>query len=828
MNRMKDHAKSFDVDMESYLSQHEIIYERPGLTWQDSQPLGNGDLAVCVYAPGHLEWGVGKSDVWDGRFAGRGKKFTPHAEIVRLVKENDKEALDKIHREEQQYYENFTYPSPKPCGFVRLKIPAIDIAKACRKKGSFKQTLSLHSAMVTTEIRNPLLNLTARSFVDANSNELLVNIDIAGANDDPMVLELYRLIDPELGTPQFSFEEGMLILDYPFPDGFRYVMGVKPDCPVEQVQVDSDAISVRIPGKTTRLNIRCCVVTSIDEVKPKNELVKKMAASRGFDSVFNKHKKQWASFWNASFISLSDKFLENIYYFQNYALACCSGRHYPASIFTPLCMDLNQRWHGDFHTNCNIEKTYYLSFTSNHLELFKTYAEYYYRILPVVKKQTQETYGFPGAKYPFSSTTTGEEISGGFWRYETYVTAWVVELFWWYYSYTQDKNFLETKAYEVIRECCIFYENYLQKDATGKYYSFPCHVVEHGNEWEKNTTIELAMVKELFMIGVETSRVMGQDEERRNKWQDIVDNLSPFPNNGEQFLSFEGASLDLLVHHPDILSPVFPTGLIGIGSDAEDYRLAKNTFDNIYDRSIRKGKYDHFPFKELPIWQDDLGHGWIIAVAARLGLGEVARNYLCDLLIFQQLKENGFLAFINVSGILSQDKRRDLPWINNNVSFASAALCEMLLQSHEGFIRLFPAVPKDWEVSFGRLRARGAFLITSEYDKGKVMYAIVESEAGQRLKMSNPWPGEKLRVVKHSNDSVRYEDSNSVISFATVKGGKYFIAPENYRLRKGCSRITGKKRNKPRVYEGPRYLDNPPKKWKIYLGAPFETRETTN
>jgi len=828
MNNSIDFSKNIRVDMESYLSQHEIIYERPGLTWQDSQPLGNGDLAVCVYAPGHLEWGVGKSDVWDGRFAGRGKKFTPHKDIVRLVKGNNKEALDKIHQEEQQYYEKFTYPTPKPCGFMRLKIPAIDIAKACRTKGSFKQTLSLHDALVTTELQSSQINLTAGSFVDANSNELLVNIDLADANDDQMVIELYRPIDPELGTPQFSFEEDMLILDYPFPDGLRYVMGIKLDCPVEQVGVGSDKISARIPSKVTSFNIHCCVVTSIDEVEPKNKLVKKMAVTRGFAPIFNEHKKRWASFWNASFISLSDKFLENIYYFQNYALACCCGEHYPASVFTPLYLDPSQGWHGDFHTNCNIEKMYYLAFTSNHLQLFKSYADYYHRILPVVKQQTKETYGFEGARYPFSSTTTGEEISGGWWRYETYVTAWVAELFWWYYAYTQDKDFLKSKGYEVIRECCIFYENYLQKDETGKYYSFPCHVVEHGNEWEKNTIIELALVKELFLIGVETSRVMGQDEERRNKWQDIVDHLSPFPNNGEQFLSFEGASIDLLVHHPDILSPVFPTGLIGIGSNPEDYRLAKNTFDNIYGRSIRRGKYDHFPFKELPIWQDDLGHGWIIAVAARLGLGEVARNYLCDLLIFQQLKENGFLAFINRSGIVPQQKRRELPWINNTVSFASAALDEMLLQSHEGVIRLFPAVPQDWKISFTGLRARGAFLVTSEYDKGKVKDTIVESEAGRRLKISNPWPGEKLKVVEHPNNSVRYEDSNSVISFATVKGGKYFIAPENYRLGKSCSLITGKKRNKPRVYEGPKYLSKPRKKWKIYLGAPLFTSSTAS
>jgi len=51
----------------------------------------------------------------------------------------------------------------------------------------------------------------------------------------------------------------------------------------------------------------------------------------------------------------------------------------------------------------------------------------------------------------------------------------------------------------------------------------------------------------------------------------------------------------------------------------------------------------------------------------------------------------------------------------------AAAIQEMLLQSHTGVIRVFPAMPTKWQDAFFcNLRAMGAFLVTASYEKGKV------------------------------------------------------------------------------------------------------------
>lgn len=77
--------------------------------------------------------------------------------------------------------------------------------------------------------------------------------------------------------------------------------------------------------------------------------------------------------------------------------------------------------------------------------------------------------------------------------------------------------------------------------------------------------------------------------------------------------------------------------------------------------------------------------------------------------------------------------------LEGNFAFA-AGIQEMLLQSHTGAIRVFPAVPKVWkEASFRDLRAQGAFLVSAEMSGGDVREVRILSEKGGRLRLFNPF-----------------------------------------------------------------------------------------
>ncbi|MEI3154530.1 MAG: glycoside hydrolase family 95-like protein [Odoribacter sp.] len=76
----------------------------------------------------------------------------------------------------------------------------------------------------------------------------------------------------------------------------------------------------------------------------------------------------------------------------------------------------------------------------------------------------------------------------------------------------------------------------------------------------------------------------------------------------------------------------------------------------------------------------------------------------------------------------------------------AAAIQEMLLQSHTGIIRVFPAIPEAWrDASFRNMRAMGAFLVDADYENGKVKKVVVRSERGGLLKIVNPFTGKEWK-----------------------------------------------------------------------------------
>ena len=60
-----------------------------------------------------------------------------------------------------------------------------------------------------------------------------------------------------------------------------------------------------------------------------------------------------------------------------------------------------------------------------------------------------------------------------------------------------------------------------------------------------------------------------------------------------------------------------------------------------------------------------------------------------------------------------------------------AGIAEMLLQSHQGFIELLPAVPVDWaDGHFRGMRARGGFEVSASWDRGKLRTGEIKALIG--------------------------------------------------------------------------------------------------
>ena len=83
------------------------------------------------------------------------------------------------------------------------------------------------------------------------------------------------------------------------------------------------------------------------------------------------------------------------------------------------------------------------------------------------------------------------------------------------------------------------------------------------------------------------------------------------------------------------------------------------------------------------------------------------------------------------------------------------AINEMLLQSHEGVLRLFPCWPRDRDARFGTLRAVGAFLVSAELKHEVVTAVRIVSEKGKSCTVQNPWPGRQVLLVRNGKRGER-------------------------------------------------------------------------
>ena len=101
-------------------------------------------------------------------------------------------------------------------------------------------------------------------------------------------------------------------------------------------------------------------------------------------------------------------------------------------------------------------------------------------------------------------------------------------------------------------------------------------------------------------------------------------------------------------------------------------------------------------------------------------------------------------------------------------AFPSEVVTEFLLQSHGGDIRLFPAAPLTGHYAFHSLRARGAFLVSSEFRDGQVPYALIQSLRGNRCRVVNPFGAIAIRVRDLDTGRVMLEKNvaaDAVIEF---------------------------------------------------------------
>ena len=130
----------------------------------------------------------------------------------------------------------------------------------------------------------------------------------------------------------------------------------------------------------------------------------------------------------------------------------------------------------------------------------------------------------------------------------------------------------------------------------------------------------------------------------------------------------------------------------------------------------------------------------------------------------------------------------------------STALNESLLQSHSGYVRVFPAASE----GLFRLHAEGDFMIVSEKRDGRVLFVSAESRRGGLFRLISPFAGSEY--VRSDGKPVPFtleeRDGERILSFPTVPGKIYLIFSRDLHIYGSYpTRVTSEVNREPKSYD---------------------------
>lgn len=498
---------------------------------------------------------------------------------------------------------------------------------------------------------------------------------------------------------------------------------------------------------------------------------------RGIDDLAVGHSRWWDRYWSRSSVSLGDEPLEKFYYGAQYVLGCSSragkvppGLAGPWHLNGPIC------WSNKYTLDYNFESVWWGVYSSNRAELALPYYDVILKLIPEGRRLARE-HGTKGVLFSVNA-----HAWGGFTDERTLNMKGNASLaalnFMMHYRYTRDERFLVETAWPLLKEVAEFWEDNLVRDtATGRW-----GVLDSGaREGQKDTNAitDLGFINALFRFLLETSddlegkrsggEVIHIADSRKAAWRDYVAGLSPFPTTVFQgktvFKEAENRtrmSLGGPGDNSDVLDHVFPAEAISLGSDPALLRIARDTVAAL---NPGEGKASWFQANSFPK---------IYTQAVRSGYpAEKVVGPLKELLAGRQPYDD------RGDHVRLRDNLTIVPPVHS-LEYVGAveAINSMLLQSHDGIIRVFPAWVMSKDAGFRNLRAHGAFLVSAEYRGGAVAFVEVASDAGGPCTVLSPWGPAGGEVVCTSGEppaKVDFRTAGNAIVFETVKGRTYRI-----------------------------------------------------
>ena len=423
--------------------------------------------------------------------------------------------------------------------------------------------------------------------------------------------------------------------------------------------------------------------------------------------------------------SLPNALVERIFDFGRYALICSSGE-LPANLQGVWSGTWIPCWSSDYTLNINAQMTYWHALPSNMPETTMSYFDYFDSLMPDWRVNAKKFFGCRGMVAYIRCSDHGLFVQDAQWQFWTGGAGWLSQLYYDYYLFTGDKDFLRDRAIPFMKECALFYEDFVVTGADGKYIFSPSHSPENipggggHTRTSFNATMDIAIAKELFTNLIAACQTLGIEQGSIARWQDFIKKLPAYQiGDGGALKEWTTPKLKNRWKHRHMahLYPLIPG--VEVCLDEGD-PVVREGCRVVLGRKRRYGA-------------EGCGFVWSYMSNGYARLGDADKA-------LEALKGNAIdCDSLNLFSLFAGDHKLGTILIDGNGGFCSTVL-EMLLYSMPGKLKVLPALPDSWPKGKAEgMLARGGLTVDLQWDmEERVVDMNITSKTAQKLELYFP------------------------------------------------------------------------------------------
>lgn len=470
----------------------------------------------------------------------------------------------------------------------------------------------------------------------------------------------------------------------------------------------------------------CDNITSKEYLKDSEE-IKSRVKAEGYNAFIKRHVSQWKKYYSEGYAVTDDQELNAVYNTAQYHIKCYTT---PWSVPVGLCDAL---WHGKYFA---FDEFYMLMplLSSNHMNAAYKIPHFRAEGLEKAIKRASSPHSVRQARYPWETLENGDEgASPGYWHDHVFHMACIAMAEYYYYKYTDDKNFLLKEGYPVIKACAMFYINHmLYETSDGHLKVSKCTDMERLGASVPNGYMTSCGIIKTIRIFCETAHILGLDE--ADKYLHLADRLyASLPNDGFKYIPHDGCA-DTSI---GLMGGTYPFDIMD-----KNNTLQKNGIKSYLSQENAKGNMYAVGSGACPWYKV-----WKAIVLGRLGKADEAYCAIKD----AANNTGNFKEMYEINDLETGTIFR--PWFGTASGMFIQAVNEMLVRSEDGILYIGAALPKKIKAFSFKLAAYGGIVVEAEiYDNriktlrltSKIKKGCVDVAVRKHL-ISDEINGEKLR-----------------------------------------------------------------------------------